>query len=156
VGTASKPALTLLALTALGAVVVLYGVYIVPTPDTIMHQAPTTTLTIGTTTIVAEVAATDAARARGLGGRAQLPEGTGMWFVFDTEGYWSFWMKDTLIPLDMLWVAANGTIVTVAHNVLPESYPQSYAPTAPARYVLELPGGYAKKQGIVEGDIVQM
>jgi uncharacterized membrane protein (UPF0127 family) len=164
VGTANKPALTLLALAALGAVVVLYGVYTAPAPGTSMQDTPTKTLTIDTTstsspqatvTIVAEVAATDAARALGLGGRTQLAPGTGMWFVFDEDGYWSFWMKDTLMSLDMLWVAADGTIVTIAHNVAPESYPQSYAPTAPARYVLEVPGGYAKAHGITEGDYVQ-
>jgi uncharacterized membrane protein (UPF0127 family) len=111
----------------------------------------TTTLRIGTTTIVAEVADTTAEHERGLGGRTTLAEGAGMWFVFKDDGMYPFWMKDTLIPLDMLWVAADGTIVTIAHDAQPDSYPQVYEPTSPARYVLEVPGGYAKKQGIAEG-----
>jgi uncharacterized protein len=118
-------------------------------------QPGTITLTIGTTTIAAEVADTPQARSAGLSGRTSLPEGRGMWFVFDTDGYWAFWMKDTLIPLDMLWVAADGTIVTIAHNVQPESYPQAYEPTEPARYVLEVPAGFAASRGIAEGQLVE-
>ena len=114
----------------------------------------TTTLIIGTATIVAEVADTPALREKGLSGRLSLKEGTGMWFVFDEDGVWPFWMKDTLIPLDMLWVDAEGTIVFIAHEVQPESYPQAIAPTGPTRYVLELPGGYAARQGIAEGQKV--
>ena len=74
-----------------------------------------------------------------------------MWFVFDQEGIWAFWMKDTLIPLDMLWVAADGTIVTIAHDIKPESFPTTFGPSAPARYVLEVPGGFSRRHGIAEG-----
>lgn len=116
--------------------------------------ANTTTLRIGTTTIVAEVADTPALREKGLGGRTELQDGAGMWFIFDGDGLWPFWMKDTLIALDMLWVDKEGVIVYIAHNVQPDSYPQSFAPAVPARYVLEVPGGYAAKQGIAEGDKV--
>jgi uncharacterized membrane protein (UPF0127 family) len=116
-------------------------------------QNPTKTVTLaaGDATVVAEVADTPASRELGLGGRTSLADGKGMWFVFDVDGYWAFWMKDTLIPLDMVWVAADGTVVTVAHDVQPSSYPQAFKPTAPARYVLELPAGYTAKHGIAEG-----
>ena len=107
-------------------------------------------------TVTAEVADTEATRQRGLGGRAYLPEGRGMWFVFDTEARWGFWMKDTLIPLDILWATGDGTIITIAHNVQPQSYlqnpPQTFYPTAPARYALEMPAGWAVARGVVEGD----
>lgn len=103
---------------------------------------------------MAEVADTDVLRGQGLGGRTVLPEGSGMWFVFDTDDYWPFWMKDTLIPLDIIWVAADGTVVTVAHQVQPDSYPEAYRPTSPARYVLEVPGGFAARQGIAEGQTI--
>jgi uncharacterized protein len=111
-------------------------------------------LRIGTTTITVNVARTNEERSKGLSGIPSLSEGSGMWFVFDQDGLWPFWMKDTLIALDMLWVAADGTIVTIAHNVAPESYPQVFMPTKPARYVLEVPAGFAAKYGIAEGDQV--
>lgn len=111
----------------------------------------TLVLQVGTTTVVAEVADTPAERAQGLGGRTKLEEGKGMWFVFEEDGLWSFWMKDTLIPLDIIWVSAEGTVVHIAHEVRPGSYPQAFAPQSPARYVLEVPGGWAKTHGIAEG-----
>lgn len=115
----------------------------------------TVTLSVGTTTVVAEVADTPALRQQGLSGRTSLPEGSGMWFVFDTDDRWPFWMKDTLIPLDMLWVTADGTIVTIAHDVQPGSYPEAYAPTSPARYVLEVPGGFTAARGIADGQRIE-
>lgn len=126
------------------------------TPTTEIIELHTITLNLGATTIAAEVADTPALRERGLGGRTSLAEGSGMWFVFDTDDYWPFWMKDTLIPLDMLWVAADGTIVTIARDVRPESYPQAYEPTQPARYVLEVPAGFAASRGIAEGQIIHI
>ncbi|MDB5225124.1 MAG: response regulator MprA [Candidatus Adlerbacteria bacterium] len=116
-----------------------------------MTTHSTVTLSLGSTEVVAEVADTDPLRERGLGGRNRLEEGRGMWFVFDTDELWAFWMKDTLIPLDIIWVAADGTIVTIAPLVAPESFPEVFRPTQPARYVLEVPAGFAAKHGIAEG-----
>ncbi len=138
--------------------VAIYALYYTPGSAPIVPmqtENKTITLSIGTTTIVAEVADTDALRAQGLSNRTNLPDGQGMWFVFETDGLWSFWMKDTLIPLDMLWVDASGIIVTIAHEVQPDSYPQGFAPAQPARYVLEVPGGFAEKMGITEGVTVR-
>lgn len=137
----------LFALAALGAATVLF--MHMTTPITL--PAKTVELRIGSTTVVAEVADTPDLRALGLGGRAHLEEGRGMWFVFDEDGLWSFWMKDTLIPLDIIWVAPEGTVVHIAHEVQPQSYPEAFAPTVPARFVLEVPGGWAKRHGIAEG-----
>ena len=145
----------LLSLLALAAVLWTAVVLARPAVTPQSMEPHTTTLTIGSTTVVAEVADTDEARSRGLGGRTELAPGRGMWFVFATDDYWPFWMKDTLIPLDMVWVAADGTIVTIARDVQPESYPAVLRPTEPARYVLELPGGFAASRGIAEGQQVE-
>ncbi len=110
----------------------------------------TVVLQVGAATVSAEVADTPALRATGLSGRTKLEEGHGMWFVFEEDGPWAFWMKDTLIPLDIIWVSAEGRVVHIARGVQPESYPQSFAPATPARYVLEVPAGWAKTHGIVE------
>jgi uncharacterized protein len=142
------------ALAALGAAFALYSYTQAPSMTDTSPYSRTATIAIGTTTIVAEVADTDARQERGLGGRTELPEGSGMWFVFEEDGLWPFWMKDTLIPLDMIWVAADGTIITIANNVQPESYPKVFGPVVPARYVLEVPGGFAERHGIAEGQQV--
>jgi len=126
--------------------------YLLTHPTTPMTPPTTQTLTVGSLSIEAEVARTEEARAKGLAGRTSLSDGAGMLFIFETEDYWPFWMKDTLISLDILWVAEGGTIVTIVHNVQPESYPEVFKPERPARFVLELPAGYAKKHGIAEGD----
>ena len=77
-----------------------------------------------------------------------------MWFVFEQDGLLAFWMKDTLIPLDIVWVDAEGAIITIASNVLPESYPEAFRPSKPARFVLELPAGFAASRGIAEGQTI--
>jgi uncharacterized membrane protein (UPF0127 family) len=143
-------ALAVFVVAGVGTMIVYYRPALQP-PAPMPTQPKTITLQIGTTSVSAEVADTPAARSLGLGGRTHLEEGRGMWFVFSTDGLWAFWMKDTLIPLDMLWADAGGTIVHIAHDVRPESYPEAFATPVPARYVLEVPGGYASRHGIAEG-----
>src|SRR2546430_10928561 len=92
-----------------------------------------------------EVAATPAERERGLMYRTSLAEGRGMLFVFDADGNQSFWMKNTLIPLDLLFIARNGTVVGIHANATPLST-ANIAVGKPSRYVLEVPGGWAARQ----------
>jgi uncharacterized membrane protein (UPF0127 family) len=111
---------------------------------------------MGSTSVVAEVADTPPKRTKGLSGRTTLPPGTGMLFVFDHEGVWSIWMKDMLISLDIIWISEDGRVVTIARNVSPQTYPNAFTSTAPARYVLEVPAGFADKYGIEEGTAVEL
>jgi uncharacterized membrane protein (UPF0127 family) len=78
-----------------------------------------------------------------------------MLFVFDAPGDNGFWMKDMLFSLDMLFIDASGTVVTLYADVSPQSYlqnpPQVFHPKAPVTYVLEVPAGFAAAHGIVEG-----
>lgn len=102
-----------------------------------------------------EVAQTDAQREHGLMDRTSLPPHTGMIFVFPHDGDVAFWMKDTLIPLDMVFVAADGTVRLVDSNV-PTVAPKTPDGNIPlergtARYVIELPAGEASRDGIVAG-----
>lgn len=106
---------------------------------------------IGSSALSIEVADTESAREQGLSGRAGLPEGKGMLFVFEQDGTWGIWMKDMLFSIDIIWMDAAGTVLTVAAKVSPDSYPKIFFPVAPARYVLEVPAGYARKAGIAEG-----
>ena len=101
-----------------------------------------------------EIARTFAERARGLQRRPSLGMEQGMLFIFEESARHGFWMKDTLIPLDMIWMDQDGKVVTVAANVPPcvvEACP-SYNPTEKALYVLEINGGLTEEFGIQAGD----
>ena len=108
-------------------------------------------VTIGGTTISVEIANTPLVQEQGLGGRSSLPSGSGMLFVFDHDDRWGIWMKNMQFPIDIVWVDKNEVITTIKQNVTPETYPNVFYPTSPSRYVIELPGGYTKKEGIAEG-----
>lgn len=100
--------------------------------------------------VTAELALTDAERARGLMNRQTILPDQGMLFVFDEEAIHSFWMKNTLIPLDMLWLDKDRRIIHIEPNVPPcraDPCP-SYGPPRPASYVLELKGGMAAVFGL--------
>lgn len=105
---------------------------------------PRTRLTLAGKLLDVEVAATRDARTRGLMWRTVLPEGTGMLFVFPEEDWLSFWMKNTLIPLDMIFIGADLTVVGIVERAEPKTL-TSRGPQAMARYVLEVPGGWSEK-----------
>lgn len=107
--------------------------------------------------ISVEIAADDLSRAHGLMDRTSMPADHGMLFVFPSSAVQTFWMKDTLIPLDMLFLDAHRKVVTLLPRVPPcKADPcPIYPSTQPARYVLELNGGEAAKLGVREGDIAK-
>ena len=80
-----------------------------------------------------------------------LTEGEGMLFVFETDDLHSFWMRDMLFSIDILWIAMDGTVVHIEPSVSPDSFPQTFTPPTPARYVLEVPAGFATEHGIEVG-----
>lgn len=94
-----------------------------------------------------EVADTQATRAQGLSGRDALAGDSGMLFVFGSDDRHGFWMKDMKFAIDILWLGADGTIVDVASNVGPDTYPTIFEPAQPARFVLEVPAGYTATRG---------
>lgn len=112
----------------------------------------TATIGIGESSIVVELATSSAAREKGLGGRDGLAPDTGMLFVFPRDGAYAFWMKDMRFPIDMLWLDANGRVVTLRGSVSPDTYPAVFSATEPARFVLELPAGYADRHSISLGE----
>jgi uncharacterized membrane protein (UPF0127 family) len=120
-----------------------------------MATSTISTITMGGTVVQVEVENTEASREQGLSGRTSLAEGSGMLFVFDAPGKYGFWMKDMNFAIDMLFIDASGTIVTIAANASPAGYhlnpPQVFYPASDVLYVLELPAGFAAAHGIVEG-----
>jgi uncharacterized membrane protein (UPF0127 family) len=100
-----------------------------------------------------EIANTDELRAQGLMFRDEVKPGAGMIFFFAEDDVYPFWMKNTLIPLDMIWIDASRRVAHVKADVQPckvEDCP-SYSPGVPARYVLELAAGEAAKHGLAPG-----
>ena len=109
----------------------------------------------GPVTVDLEVAATPSARQQGLMYRSALADGHGMLFVFDDDAVRGFWMKNTLIPLDMLFIARDGRIVGIHPNATPLST-AAISVGAPSRYVIEVPGGWAARRGVAVGDRVEL
>lgn len=93
------------------------------------------------------IAATNEQRSRGLMHVRSLPESTGMLFVYDRDARLSMWMKNTFIPLDILFVRADGTVSSIAYDTEPLSL-KSIAALEPVRYVLELNAGVAENYSI--------
>lgn len=105
--------------------------------------------------VAVEVADNDIARQRGLMWREKLADSEGMIFVFDGESMQRFWMKNTLIPLDMVFIDSQMAIVGVVENAEPKSL-ASRGVDRPSKYVLELAGGYSKRYGLKVGSKVKL
>jgi uncharacterized membrane protein (UPF0127 family) len=101
----------------------------------------------GNLVIVVEFASDEAQRRRGLMYREELTAGTGMLFIYQGEGMRAFWMKNTLIPLDMVFFDNAGRLVSLHRDVPPLTMALRRS-TAPAQYVLELNAGEAERLGI--------
>jgi len=93
-------------------------------------------------------------RQKGLSGVTALPENEGMLFIFEEEGRYGFWMKDTLLSLDIIWINNNQEIVHIERNVRPESYPATYYSPVPARFVVEVNAFFTSTFNINVGDKV--
>jgi uncharacterized protein len=102
-----------------------------------------------------EVADSDYSRQRGLMYRESLAKDEGMLFSYGKDGVYAFWMMNTFIPLDMLWISAEKKIVHIAENVQPCAETcESIVPPVQARYVLEVNAGFTSNNNIVLGDAV--
>jgi uncharacterized protein len=100
-----------------------------------------------------ELAVTDEERAHGLMERRSLPEGHGMLFKFEPEQVITMWMHNTYVPLDMIFIRGDGRILRIAENTTPLS-DRTISSGAPARGVLEVIAGTARKLGLAPGDKV--
>ena len=112
---------------------------------------------INSYTIDVELALTNEERQKGLMGRENLDDGEGMLFVFDDEKKHEFWMKNMIISLDIIWIDSDGKVVHIEKQVPPcEENCIIYSPSAPAKYVLELNSGSAKRLSIENGIEIQL
>jgi uncharacterized membrane protein (UPF0127 family) len=104
--------------------------------------------------VTVELARTDEERARGLMNRRDLAPEAGMLFIFSENEPRAFWMKNTLLPLDMLFIDDGGRVVGLIERAEPlTTSPRD--PGVPSRYVLEVNGGWASRHGVRPGDRVR-
>jgi uncharacterized membrane protein (UPF0127 family) len=104
--------------------------------------------------ISVDIADTPQMRQKGLSGREALADNEGMFFIFERAEKHSFWMKDMNFSIDIVWINDAYTIVDITENLHPESYPKTYRPSIPVRYVLELPSGWIERNKVNMGDMV--
>lgn len=111
----------------------------------------------GKVNVAVEVADTNEERSQGLMYRESLPENAGMLFIFNEEAPRTFWMKNTLIPLDIIFIGADMVVdqVTTAQPCATEQCP-IYPSVQPAQYVVEVNAGFAHEHGIAAGDTVEI
>ena len=102
-------------------------------------------------TVRIEIADTPSARETGLMYRQHLDENAGMLFLFKTPQHLTFWMKNTEIPLDMIFADENGKVIGIVAEATPFSERQLSVP-GDSQYVLEVNGGFAARHGIKAGD----
>jgi uncharacterized membrane protein (UPF0127 family) len=118
-------------------------------PTARIHAGP------GTVDVTLEVASTPETLQRGLMYRQSLADGHGMLFIFAQDSDHEFWMKNTYISLDLVYISADGKIVGIHANATPLSE-ATISVGRPSRYVLEVPAGYTARRGIAPGDRVEL
>ncbi len=108
--------------------------------------------------ILVELAVTDEEQIKGLSGRESLEDNKGMLFVMEREGIHSFWMKDMLFSLDIIWISNNGTVVDLIKDADLCNGPicLPIIPDAKAKYVLEVNSGFSEAAGLNRGDILDI
>ncbi|CAM4396390.1 hypothetical protein BOTU111921_27665 [Bordetella tumbae] len=119
------------------------------TPTGPQTGLPITKLTAGIHVIRAEVANTDETRRIGLMLRKSLPDNNGMLFVFDEADMQCFWMRNTLVPLSIAFIADDGTIVNMA-DMAPQT-DEPHCSEQPVRYALEMAQGWFDTHGVAAG-----
>lgn len=126
-------------------------------PSASQTQPHLPTLMIGKASLNIEIADNPQSQALGLGYRTSLPINNGMLFVYDQPGHYTFWMKETLIPLDIIWIN-NGQVVDITSNIPVDSNPSEpkgrYSPQTLATWVLETNANWATQNHIQIGDAV--
>lgn len=119
--------------------------------ETLSNYPQAIPIVIGTTTISVELALSEYEKDLGLGHRTHINEDEGMLFVFKKDDYHGIWMKNMTFPIDIAWLDRNFKIIDIESDVSPSTYPNSFRPDVPARYVLEVNAGFFKKYGITPG-----
>lgn len=131
-----------------GLIILIFSLWSLLSDESSLKINATKKLSLNNQTFIIETAQTKEARELGLSYRTNLKSNAGMWFVFPKNDYWSFWMKDMNFPLDLIWFDDQLKIVDLKENLTPDTFPISFKPKNPARYVLEINAGLIKKYNL--------
>ncbi|MFA6430598.1 MAG: DUF192 domain-containing protein [Candidatus Paceibacterota bacterium] len=112
-------------------------------------------INFGEIKVFADVSDNNCKRELGLSGRSGLEEDGGMIFVFEQVGKYGFWMKDMKFSIDIIWITEDFFVSGIVGNFSPEDYPKVLGGDYVAKYVLEVPTGFAEKNNIKVGDKVE-
>lgn len=118
-------------------------------------EQPSTMYTEGTP-IAVSIADEPAEHQHGLSGVESLKEFEGKLFIFPVEDYYGMWMKDMLISLDIIWINNDLKIVHIEENLSPDTYPETFSPDEPARFVLEVNAFFAQNTNLEVGDQITL
>jgi len=129
-------------------------IYLLTLHNTLGYVVDTVSFNSGESVVYVEISQTDIERSMGLMFREGLAPGSGMFFVFESEDRYGFWMKNVNFALDIVWLDSNLQVVDVSSNVLPcvADPCKTYLPSRPVRYVLEVPSGFAAENDVGVGD----
>ncbi|RJQ33749.1 DUF192 domain-containing protein [Candidatus Parcubacteria bacterium] len=123
--------------------------------DTSLAAAPPSQhVEIGGQQLDVYVADTPAKQELGLSGREGLGFNEGMLFVFEKDDEYAFWMKDMKFAIDIIWIDASGKVVHIEPNLTPDTYPHTYRPDVPARFVLEVNAGFVERNNVQVGSMM--
>lgn len=111
---------------------------------------------VGGDTILVDVADTPQLRAQGLSGRQSLAANEGMLFVFDEPQMPKFSMRDMNFPIDIVWISEDLNVVAITPTIATETYPDTFTPPGPVKYVLEVNSGLSAARGWLAGDKVEL
>ena len=117
----------------------------------------TTTVTINDIQITVWVADTQKARETGLMGMQNINENEGMLFVYETPGTYAFWMKNTLMPLDVIFISSDKNIIDIQHMEPCVTEPcRIYPPPSDLLYAIEVKGGFTERNNIMVGQKISI
>jgi uncharacterized membrane protein (UPF0127 family) len=111
---------------------------------------------IGDIVMRVEIVESDTDRVQGLSYRESFTEADGMLFIFPESGYHSFWMKDMLFSIDIIWIDENLKVIAIDKNIQPDTYPKAFVPPRPAKYVVETNIHFSDTFSLKKGDTVQL
>ncbi len=129
--------------------------------DTYLSGLPTKSISINEQNYNIWIVDDDDKRQRGLMHVKEMDEKAGMLFIFESTSIYPFWMKNTLIALDIIWINEEGKVVFIKENAKPcestvDALCHSIVPTSPARFVLELNAGQVQKLGLKVGENINI